>query len=112
MQFLIAVIDDATGLATPDEMAAITDFNRRLRQAGHWVMAAGLAPPSASTVIDGRVIGGAEPTMTDGPFVESPDYVSGFWIIDAPDRHVALTIAGEASKHCNRRVELRPFLAG
>lgn len=30
MQFLISVIDERTGSATADEMAAIAEFNRRL----------------------------------------------------------------------------------
>lgn len=114
MRFLMAVIDDATGEATSDEMAAITAYNGRLRAAGHWVMAAGLAHPSASAVIDSRRDpdgGQGESTITEGPFMESRDYMSGFWIIDAPDQQAALALASEASRHCNRRVELRPFLA-
>lgn len=115
MHFFIAVIDDATGLASSDEMAAITEFNGRLRADGHWVMAAGLAPPSGSTVIDSRrahVDERGDSTVTSGPFLDSRDYVSGFWIIDAPDHQAALALAIEASACCNRRVELRPFLAG
>ena len=47
--------------------------------------------------------------LTDGPFVESKEYLSGFWIIDAPDLDVALALAADGSCHCNRKVELRPF---
>ena len=31
MQYLVSVIDDQTGSATPDEMAAIDAFNDRLQ---------------------------------------------------------------------------------
>jgi hypothetical protein len=48
--------------------------------------------------------------FTDGPFVESKEYLAGFWIIDAPDLDVALTLATEGSKACNRKVEVRPLL--
>jgi hypothetical protein len=48
--------------------------------------------------------------FTDGPYLESKEYVAGFWIIEAPDLDVALRLAALGSKHCNRRVELRPFL--
>ena len=54
MQYLVSVIDDGTGLATPDEMAAIDAFNDRLRAEGHWVFAGGLGSPSPATVIDNR----------------------------------------------------------
>ncbi|MBO4206014.1 YciI family protein [Micromonospora echinofusca] len=106
MQYLISVIHDDSTLATPDEMAAIDVFNDRLQAAGHWVFAGGLAGPDSATVIDNR---GAEPLFTDGPFLESKEHLIGFWIIEAPDLDVALTLAAEGSKHCNRKVEVRPF---
>jgi hypothetical protein len=107
MQYLVSVIDDKTGSATPAEMAAITAFNDRLEAEGHWGFAGGLASPSTATVIDNR---GEEPVFTDGPFLESKEYLAGFWVFEAPDLDVALKLAAEGSKACNRRVEVRPFL--
>src|SRR5215211_1343111 len=107
MQYLVSVIDDSTGPGTSDEMAAIDVFNDRLRADGHWVFAAGLGAPSTATVVDNR---GGEAMFTDGPFVESKEYLAGFWVIEAPDLDVALELAAEGSKHCNRKVEVRPFL--
>ena len=37
-------------------------------------------------------------------------YLAGFWIIEAPDLDVALKLAAEGSKACNRKIEVRPFL--
>jgi hypothetical protein len=107
MQYLVSVIDDTTGLATTDEMAAINAFNDRLRADGHWVFAGGLGSPDTATVIDNR---DGESLFTDGPFLESKEYLAGFWIIEAADLDVALKLAAEGSKHCNRKVEVRPFL--
>ena len=107
MQYLVSVIFDSDGLATEDEHAAIDVFNDRLVAEGHWVFAGGLAAPSSATVIDNR---GAEAMFTDGPFLESKEYLAGFWIIQAPDLDVALKLAAEGSKACNRKVEVRPFL--
>src|ERR1700685_3630142 len=107
MQYLVSVIDDGTGPATPAEDAAIDVFNDRLQTEGHWVFAGGLGSPSSPTVIDNR---GGEALVTDGPFLESKEYLAGFWIIEAPDLDVALTLAAEGSKACNRKVEVRPFL--
>ena len=80
MQYLVSVIFDNAGLATPDEEAAIDVFNDRLQAEGSWVFAGGLAAPSSATVIDNR---GGEAMFTDGPFVESKEYLAGFWIIEA-----------------------------
>ena len=107
MQYLISVIHDQASLATPDEDAAIDVFNDRLQAEGHWVFAGGLAFPEAATVIDNR---GEEALVTDGPFLESKEYLAGFWIIEAPDLDVALKLAADGSKACNRKVEVRPFL--
>jgi hypothetical protein len=108
MRYLVSVIHDNTGLATPGEMAAIDAFNDRLMAQGHWVFAGGLGAPSTATVIDNR---GGEPMFSDGPFIESKEYLAGFWVLEAPDLDVALKLAAEGSKHCNRKVEVRPFLA-
>jgi hypothetical protein len=107
-QYLISVIDEQAGQATPEEMTAISAFNGRLKEEGHWVFAGGLAAPSTATVIDNR---GGEAMITDGPFLESKEYIAGFWIIEAADLDVALKLAAEGSKHCNRKVEVRPILA-
>ena len=107
MQYLVSVIFDEDVLATPEEDAAIDVFNDRLQTEGHWVFAGGLAAPSSATVIDNR---GEEAMFTDGPFLESKEYLAGFWIIEAADLDVALRLAAEGSKACNQKVEVRPFL--
>ena len=107
MQYLVSVIFDKAGMATPDEQAAIDVFNDRLVTEGHWVFAGGLGAPSTATVIDNR---GGEPMFTDGPFLESKEYLVGFWILEAPDLDVALQLAADGSKACNRKLEVRPFL--
>ena len=107
MQYLVSVIDDGTGPDSPTEQAAIDVFNEKLQAEGYWVFAGGLGSPEPATVVDNR---GGEAVITDGPFVESKEYLAGFWIIEAPDLDVALRLATEGSKACNRKIEVRPFL--
>jgi hypothetical protein len=106
--YLMSVLDETAGLATAEEMAAIDVFNEQLQADGHWVFAGGLGSPSTATVVDGRH---GEPVFTDGPYLESKEHVAGFWIIEAPHLDVALRLAAQGSKSCNRRVELRPLLS-
>ena len=108
MQYLVSVIADTASLATPDEDAAIDVFNARLQTEGRWVFAGGLAAPGAAAVVDSRK---GDTVITDGPFLESKEYLIGFWIIEAPDLDVALKLAAAGSKACNRKVEVRPFLS-
>jgi len=107
MQYLVSVIDDGTGPETATEEAAIDAFNDRLRSEGYWVFAGGLGSPDPATVVDNR---GSEAVFTDGPFVESKEYLAGFWILEAPDLDVVLRLAAEGSRACNRKIEVRPFL--
>jgi hypothetical protein len=109
MQYLLSVIADGSEVPAPGEEAAIDAFNDRLRAEGHWVFAGGLGSPDTATVIDNR---GRETLFSDGPFVETKEHLAGFWIIDAPNLDVALALAAEGSKRCNRKVEVRPFLDG
>jgi hypothetical protein len=107
MQYMVSVIHDKANNGTQEEMDAVDVFNDRLIAEGYWVFAGGLASPSTATVIDNR---GEEPIVSDGPYVETKELLAGFWIIQAPDLDVALALASEGSKACNRRVEVRPFL--
>jgi hypothetical protein len=108
MQYLVSVIANGTESALPGEDGAIDAFNDRLRAQGHWVYGNGLAEPSTATVVDGRA---EQPIFSDGPFLESKEFLAGFWIIEAPDLDVVLKLAADASKACNRKIEVRPFHA-
>ena len=53
---------------------------------------------------------GGEALVIDGPFLESKEYLAGFWIVEAPGLDVALRLAAEGSEACNRKIEVRPFM--
>lgn len=106
MQYLISVIDDVDNPDSTDRRAEISVFNERLIADGYWVYAGGLADVATATVIDNR---GEQPVYSDGPFIESKEYLAGVWVWEAPDLDVVLKLATEASRICNRKVEVRPF---
>ena len=107
MRYLVAVIDAQTGSSTPEERAAIDAFNEKLEAGGHRLMAAGLVAPGDAVVIDNR---GDAGSVSKGPLIESREYMSGFWVIEAASDAEALALASEGSKACNRKVEVRAFL--
>ena len=81
-------------------------FNDKLQREGYFVFADGLEPAVTATTVDGQ---GDKPVILDGPYLETKEYIGGFWVIEAPDLDVALTLAAEASKACRGKVEVRPF---
>lgn len=89
-----------------EALAATGAFNEQLRADGYWVFAGGLQSASTATVVDGQ---GEAPLITDGPYLETKEYIGGFWVIEAPDLDVALRLAAEGSKACRGKVEVRPF---
>jgi hypothetical protein len=116
-QYLLAVNGNAADAEAQAKMTledmqpmfdAVDKFNQKLQAAGAWVFAGGLEPIESTTTVDGT---GAEPIITDGPYVESKEWLGGFWVIEAPDLDAALKWAAEGSKACAGRVEVRPFQA-
>jgi hypothetical protein len=81
-------------------------FNERLQRDGHLVFADGLEPATTATTVDGQ---GEKPAFTDGPYLETKEYLGGFWVVEAADLDVALALAAEGSRACRGRVEVRPF---
>lgn len=107
MRYLIFVIDDRSNSGTPEEAAAIDEFNEALRRDGHWVMAAGIGAPDTASLIDNR---SGTVLSTQASLFGGTEFYSGFWIVEAPDAALAEQLAAAGSAACNRRVELRPFL--
>ncbi len=115
--YLLAVhgADGATP-PEPEVMQQMFDdvdaFNSRVRDAGGWVFAGGLEPPDATVVV--RSADGLTGTTgtTHGPYAPAPVFLSGMWIVEAPDRETALDWAAQGSAACRQPVEVRAFEDG
>ena len=109
--YLFSVHGNAETYARPvEEMQPLWEatgrFNDRAREAGIWVFAGGLEAPDTATTVDAR---GAAPVVTDGPYLETKEWIGGFWVFDLLDLDAALRWAAEASAACGETVEVRPF---
>ena len=108
MRFLINVIESIDRPAhSRQEIDAIDAFNDEMVAAGQRVLAVGITSPENSIQIDNR---DGQVKYIKESLADSNEYVSGIWIIDVPNREIALELAARGSKACNRRVELRPLL--
>src|SRR5258706_14636407 len=81
-------------------------FNERIRRDGHFIFAGGLEPATTATTVDGQ---SEKPAFTDRPYLETQECLGGFWVIEAANLDVALTLAAEGSRACRGTVEVRPF---
>jgi hypothetical protein len=87
-------------------MRALGVLRQDLQDAGAFVFSAGLCPPSTATVVrvdDGEVL------LTDGPFLESKEFLGGFTVITAPDLDAALSWGARMAEATTLPIEVRPF---
>ena len=113
-QYLLSVHTGPDDYARPIEemqprFEAVDRFNEKARDSGIWVFAGGLQPGDTATTVDGT---GSEPVSTDGPYLETKEWLGGFWIFELPDLDAAIRWATEASAACGGKVEVRPFQDG
>ena len=115
MQFFLTVPHDSADEPTMESMdpaqleatlAAVEKFNADLNESGAFRFAGGLHPPSSAKTVDASH---GEPEVVDGPFVDAPEYVGGFWVIEAADEDAAVQWATQASKALGGRIEVRAF---
>jgi hypothetical protein len=109
-QYLLSVHPDYDTPTAPEDMEQsykdVDAFNHELQNAGNWVFAGGLHPPSTATVVR---VEGDQVLTTDGPYAETKEQLGGFWVIQAADLDAALAIAAKGAKACGAPVEVRPF---
>jgi hypothetical protein len=103
-----------------EDMRAMIDFmhqfNRDLKAAGELVAAEGLTPPGQARIV--RATGGG-PSVTDGPFAETKEFLAGFWIVDVKTPERAYELAAKASSApgpggapMNMPIEVRQVASG
>jgi hypothetical protein len=109
MRYFFSVIADRNSQVSADaeEMTRIDAFNDKIESAGQRIMAAGVASSESAIVFDNR---DGEAHIVSGPAVESDLFMAGFWVIEARDDDTAHALALEASRACNRLIEVRRFL--
>ena len=114
MQFMLALIAEERSWEeiTPDEvkknLADMGQFNAELTEAGAMITGAGLQERATGTVVH---YSDDEPLITDGPFAETKEQLSGFWIIDVESLDDALAWAKKVPLKSGH-VEIRPMVTG
>lgn len=97
---------------SPPELDAIMRDTRAyedsLRARGHVVRTAGLHPARQGATL--RFPAGSQPTVTDGPFVETKEQLGGIMVLEAIDLNHAIQLM--SSMPCMRiggSLEIRPI---
>ncbi|MEO8685218.1 MAG: YciI family protein [Devosia sp.] len=113
MRYVCLVHADATALAalSPEEGTRLTDdsieFDWAVKHDGHLILAQPLQSPETAVIVRAR---NGKLSATDGPFVETKEYLAGFFIIDARDLEEAVQVAGRSPMARVGSIEVRPVL--
>ena len=113
MKYACLVYVDASimeGLSEKDSRKLVDDsidFDWKVRNSGHLILAQPLQPPETAVTIrlrDGRM------SSTDGPFAETKEHLGGFFLIEARDLNEAISLAMKSPMVGMGSIEVRPFL--
>jgi hypothetical protein len=111
MQYLCLVYQEETKLAALSEaehdaiVSELRDYREYLRQSGHYIASSPLQPVQTATTI--RVRNG-QLSITDGPFAETKEQLSGVYLIEARDLNDAIRIASKMPPARLGCIEVRP----
>ena len=108
MQYLLLIYDNEKRWASgydKNELAEYGVFGKEFQQQ----IQAGKALQPTSTAVTVRVRDGKR-LVTDGPFAETKEHLSGFYLVDAKSADEAVHIAAKipAAKHGS--IEVRPIM--
>ncbi|MBB6471617.1 YciI family protein [Sphaerisporangium rubeum] len=91
----------------PEEIAKQDAWNRKYQETGELIGAYGLADAVNARLV--RREGGA-PAVTDGPYLETKEYVASFYLLDVESEERALEMAADMPWADRDPVELWPIL--
>jgi hypothetical protein len=101
---------EANGDASPTEHGAFDNwiaYTRALKDADALVTLARLQSVDTATSVRLR---GGERLLTDGPFIETKEYLLGFYLVEAPNLDTALDWAARMPLSRYGTVEVRPVM--
>ena len=96
-------------------LAFLHRFNEEMIASGEFVETKGLAAWEAARIV--RANGSAPPSVSDGPFAETKEFLAGWWVVDVGTAERAYELAAKASagpgpggKPLNMPIEVRPVM--
>ena len=93
--------------AWPEAIARQEAFNAKYRETGELLGSYGLADAARAKLV--RRVHGL-PAVTDGPYLETKEYLASFWLLDCDSQERAEQIAADMPFADTEPVELWPVL--
>ena len=81
-------------------------YDRELEERGHYIIAEAIQDPSSAVVVRNR--NGAV-SNTDGPYIETKEFMAGFILVEARDLNEAVRLAAGIPMAEMGTIEVRPI---
>jgi hypothetical protein len=96
--------DEADWGPRPEDVAAMTKYNKELTKAGVLLSLDGLQETAKGARVS---FAGGKPTVTDGPFAEAKEVIGGYWLIQARSKDEAVQWASRCPGTDGDVIEVR-----
>jgi hypothetical protein len=112
-KFVLTLWEDQStwGQASPEEIAkgnqAYQDVTDEMRSKGAFVAGEGIQPAETARSVRVR---GEEISATDGPFAETKEQLSGFYLLECKDLDEAIQWAAKIPAAAKGVVDIRPVI--
>jgi hypothetical protein len=111
MKYMLLIFSDASVYADPalgpQVMGEYMAFTQAIVDSGEFVSGEALQGSDTATVVrsrDGQV------STTDGPYVETKEYLGGYYVVDVKDLDRAIEIAAMIPDSRYGGIEVRPVM--
>ena len=110
-QYAVLIYTKDVDWTAPEYSSDMAEYNRFGEDHGD-VIRGGAALYQTSTATTVRVKGarGGDVVTTDGPYAETKEALTGFYLLEAADLDAAIAIAADLPAAWNGAVEVRPVI--
>lgn len=105
MKYLCLVYAEENKLEDVADIECVA-YDAKLRESGHCVASEALEPVETATTV--RVRNG-KLSITDGPFAETKEQLTGFYLVEARDLNEAIRLASKIPPARVGCIEVRPI---
>ncbi|GAB3951543.1 YciI family protein [Kribbella albertanoniae] len=110
-QYLVLTYTADVDWTAPEQAGELSEYQKfGIDHAAQIQAAAVLHPTSTATVVRVEGARGGQVVTTDGPYAETKEALTGYYLVEAENLEEAIAIASELPAAWNGAVEVRPVI--
>ena len=111
-QYLVLTYTADVDWSAPEQAAELAEYRQfGVDNRDHIKAGAVLHPTTTATVVRVEGARGGQVVTTDGPYAETKEALTGYYLVEAEDLEAAIALAAQLPAARNGAVEVRPVIA-